>query len=408
MYKMLEEARANGLLIDLRKEQGQKEKEALLNATLALVSLGAVKATEVVDKGNTVAVILLGKPELEEDWDKKLSNRYADNDNVVWNTRTYENRDADLQKLFVKLQISDFYEAYKERFIVENTMGSRIDTENAKKAEELFKSLLPVVEDGKLLLTEDSEGNSVWAYAMRNNAGGKFSYGIYRRNKEGKVGMSTIVSPSVVNAMGTKIGNTILDYEGTFNALNATQATQRLWLWNLCRKFEMQDKFDDYNPSDVNDILREWIIENVGKKIEVNKVHIEPVYIQKIKENVQIGIWVNDMETVFSKLDVEMKVSDWVREAMRERWIVPVKAGIKKDGTEAERAGYNPSNAAREAFDRKNKSERVYRIAFSDEEAKQLYEKYEAEKAKQVADKINNVAGGYKDEKISNTSGQQS
>lgn len=406
MYKILEEARTKGLLVDLRKETSKEEKKALLNATLAIVSLGAVKATEVVEKGDTVAVVLLGKPELEEEWNKKLSKTNADNDNVVWNTRTYENKDADLQKLFVKLQLMELYENYKKQFTVSHVAGSRIDTENAKKAEELFPMLLPVVENGKLLLTEDSDGNSVWAYVLRNNAGGKFSYGIYRRSKEGRVGMSTIISPSVVNAMGTRIGNTVLDYEGTFNALNATQATQRLWLWNLCRKFQMQDAFDDYNPSDVNEFLREWIFENAGRKFETNQIAIEPIYIQKIKERVQVGIWVDDMPFVFNELDVEMKVSDWTREAMRERWIIPVKAGKKKDGTEAERAGYNPSNAVREAFDRKNKTERVYLISFSDEEAKVLYEKYETEKLKQAAKIIKTFAGEEESdhEKVSSTS----
>jgi len=186
VIKGIKLARTEGLRVDLQKVQSKKEKEEVLNVALALVSVGAIKVTEVVEKEKMIAAVLLGKPELEKTWEKKLATSFEDDDKVVWYTRTYENKEHDLQKLFSKLQILDLYEAYKKRFVVENIAGSRIDTENAKKASELFKILLPVVEDGKLLLTEDSEGNSVWAYVLRNNAGGKFSYGIYRRSKDGR------------------------------------------------------------------------------------------------------------------------------------------------------------------------------------------------------------------------------
>jgi len=161
---------------------------------------------------------------------------------------------------------------------------------------------------------------------------------------------------------------------------------QRLWLWNLTRKFQYVEEADDYAMNDINTFLKDWIKNNVGTKFRKNLEDegTEPVFVGEIKGEYIAGIWSDSMQTVFDVLELKMKAKVWIPEAAKEGWIrrYAVSCG---DNKETLRRAYNPSMAQRKEFMRENKSERIYIFDFSNEEAKELYQKREAQK---VAEKL--------------------
>ena len=378
MIEMIKELKQRGLKVDLTKNRSETEEREIMNVILHMISQEPIQVIETYkDEKEIVTAIILGGYEQEKGWTKKLEKMYVDNDDVTWDTKRYENKPEQLNKLMENLGMKEAFQKYCQSFLPAKGKCNVVDSDKRKEAEKLFNILLPVINDkGYLLLTEDSIGNSVWAYVIRKNKTGSFSYGIYRQDVDGNVSLSTIVSPAAVNSLGTIIGNTIQNYEGTFTSLCATQAAQRLWLWNLSRKFEMQNLLDDYNPTEVNKLLKNWVVENVGKTIKIEGEERKPIYIQQVREKVRIGIWVNDLKHVFSKLEVDMKVSEWIREAMKERWLITTVIKENEDGTKSERAGYNPSDMIRKVYERKSRSERVYLLNFSKKEEKTILKNY--------------------------------
>ena len=177
--------------------------------------------------------------------------------------------------------------------------------------------------------------------------------------------------------MGTKVSNLIKNYEGTFNSKDGVDATMKLWCWNLVKTYEPQNEIDDYDQLDIFEILKEWIIENVGKEFLKCKENGQPitkpfVYFHELKDRVDVGIWSDDLESVFNELDIEEKPKAWLREAVKEHWIVPQLNG---KGSFV-RIATNTSASQREAFNRKNKNERFYKFQFNDEEINIIVERY--------------------------------
>lgn len=388
---LLSKVRKEGVYADTSKlQQGSKAyRVAMLTLILHLVSNG-LRVIELSKSGRGIdGMVLLGSPEQEAKWDNYFFDKYGDDDNVKWISKTYGSKPDELDEIFSKLGLTDVYKSYKNAWSFSHVHGNKEDEENRKKAESLLKVLLPVTDErGQLLLAEDALGNTVWGYVKRQNESGSYSFGISRRSADGQVSKSVHVSPAAVNGLTMKIQNTILSYEGAFSAQNAIQATNRLWLWNLSRNFKMLDTLDDFNPSDINDILKCWIEDNVGMKIKVGETTTEPVFIHQFPGEIKIGIWVNDLPIVFELLDVEMRVKDWIVEALKEEWLVPIKGNCKKDGTFSIRSGYNPSQRAREEYERKQKNERIYLFNLSKEEAEAIWKKYDERKLKDKHDEI--------------------
>jgi len=382
VVKLIREIREKGKHVAVEKPIAHEVKLEIMAAILYLLSDMVILTLELVRKGSELmGVVVATESKTIENWKKKLDKTYADDDEVFFIEKEYGNRDA--EKLLGKLGLQQEYLDYRENSIPDSRNGlARVDVEKQKEAERLFDILHPSIDKrGHLLLAEDGEGNSAWAYAMRNNAGGKLSYGIYRMDSNGGVSTSTIVSPSAVNGMTMKIGNTVADYDGKFTSQAGIQATQRLWLWNISRKFKPVKFMDDYTPTEVFEVLKDWIYKNVevtyqqgnGESANLRK----PVFIAKTKGRIDIGIWVDDLEFVFDRLDIKtLTPRAWITEALKEEYVVPVFSKTK-DGEETKRAGYNPYKANRDECGRSNKHERVYRIAFSEEETKKVWEKYE-------------------------------
>lgn len=388
---LLHRVRKKGVYAETSKLQQESKayRVAMLTLILHLVTNG-LQVREVRKLGEGVlGMVLLGNPEQSKWWDDYFWHKYGDDDKYTWLLKTYGDKSDDIAEICSKLGLMDVYEDYKNGWSFSHVSGNKEDEERRKKAEPLFKVLLPVTDErGHLLLTEDSEGNTVWAFVKRLNASGSYSFGMYKRNFDGKVSTSVHISPAAVDGLTMKIQNTVRSYEGTFSAQNAMQATNRLWLWNLSRNFKMLDTLDDFNPSDINDILKCWIEDNVGMKIKVGETTTEPVFVHQFPDEIRIGIWVNDLPIVFDLLDVEMRVKDWIVEALKEEWLVPIKGNRKEDGTFSIRSGYNPSQRAREEYERKQKNERIYLFNLSKEEAEAIWKKYDERKLKDKHDEI--------------------
>lgn len=283
-------------------------------------------------------------------------------------------KNEEIEELFSRLHLNEAYVEYKEQWILENFRGDRNDIESIKKANEILQWMKPVVDEkGHLLLAEDTVGNTVWAFALHHKNSGTISFGIYMKNRDGRPTKTQYVSPSVVKEMGTKVGNIIMNYHGTFQSQDATNGMMKLWCWNLAKKYRVQYQLDDYDQQDIFESLKEWIIENAGLKFKKCEEMIQPIYLNKVRDRMDIGIWADDIEFVFELLSIDEKAKDWLREAVKEKWIEPQ---LKANGDIARKA-MNTSDRQREVYSRKNKNERYYKFVLNEEEIQMLMMSYE-------------------------------
>ena len=359
---LLQEVRTNGMTVTMGSNYSKKDKLVIIAVILHLLSKESLFVEESMEK-----VVIAA--------DKSILESYKCNGSE---TKGYENKDKSIEELFTTMKFSDDYIEYKNKWAMPETRGNRSDIENGKRAKEFLNSIKLVVnEEGHLLLAEDSEYNTVWAYVLRHKNSGSISYGVYKRDFNGRPSKTEWIAPSVVSEMGTKVSNLIKNYEGTFNSKDGVDATMKLWCWNLVKTYEPQNEIDDYDQLDIFESLKEWIIENVGKEFLKNKDNGQPiskpfVYFNELKDRVDVGIWSDDLESVFNELEIEEKPKAWLREAVKERWIVPQLNG---KGSFV-RIATNTSASQREAFNRKNKNERFYKFSFNDEEIKIIVERY--------------------------------
>lgn len=388
MQYNFKKVRTEGFLVNVTDNTTLEQQMSILNVLLYLAGYLALYTVEFWESGKMTQIALMPTTDLQKSWMKRFDKICEDNDKCNYVEKEYSSKEQDIEILVKKLGIKEAYKRYRGS-IVPNGSGNRLDVENAKKAKEMLGLLWPVMnEKGHLLLAEDRCGNSAWAYVTRKNADGSFSYRIYKRSADERVSDSVGITPYEVSGMGTKVAKTLQNYEASFTAYDATQAAERLWLWNLCRNFDYQDDWDDLNPSDINDELYAWVSENVGVKISNGEKSREPIFVSRVKNKVCVGIWCDDMEPVFKLLGVKTKVSDWIREAKKEGWLEPTVWTNHKDGTEKVRTQYNPSVAARAAWNRENKNERIYLLNFEQEEAERLLDKYSEMKSKKVESDI--------------------
>lgn len=372
--KLLFDIRTKGMKVLATDNYSKAEKAIIVAVILHLLSKGSLMVKEIKEGGSIASVIVVTD-------EAKLAAYKCDTSETI----VYENKNSQIEELFSKLHLGDAYIEYKNRWTVPTIGGYRSDVDNEKKAKEFLNTIKPVVnEDGQLLLAEDSEGNTVWAYVLRHKNNGSVSYGIYRRDYDGRPSKTEWISPAVVSEMGTKLGNIIKNYEGRFNSKNAIDATLKLWCWNLIKTYEIQNKIDDYDPLDIYEELKEWIINNAGKSFKHGEEIFLPVYINELKGRVDIGIWSDNLEFVFEKLEIEEKPKEWLGEAVKEHWIIPQ---LKKDGSVA-RSTTNTSNFQREAFKRKNKNERFYKFSLNDEEVKEAVRNYHINTSMQMGNYI--------------------
>lgn len=357
----LKEARTTGMEVTVGQGYSRKEEQVLIAVILHLGSISRiyVEETELKRKGIEKVVIADKKEILTQ-------GRKGESDITI-----YEKND--IEELFEKMKFGDAYEEYKNQWAVPNCSSYRGDVDNAKKAKEYLNLIKPVVnENGHLLLAEDSAGNTVWAYVLRHKNAGSISYGMYKRDCNGRPSKTEWISPAVVSEMGTKIGNIVKNYEGRFNSKDAIDATMKLWCWNMIKNFEIQNEVDDYDQQDIFENLKNWIIENAGKSFKKGDEKIMPVYFNELKDHTDIGIWSDSLEFVFKELEIEEKPKSWLREAVKEQWILPQ---LKEDGSFA-RVATNTSAFQREAFHRKNRNERFYKFSFNDEEIKMTMDNF--------------------------------
>lgn len=361
LIKLLFEVRTNGIKILLKNDYSRMEKMIIVAVFLHLLSRGKLAVKEIKENGAVISVFVA----TEEIIDSCNCGNYE--------IKLYENKNSDIEELFSRLRFDDTYIEYKNKWTVPSCGGYRGDIDNEKKAKEFLSLIQPVVdENGHLLLAEDSVGNTVWAYVLRHRNSGSISYGIYKRDCNGRPSKTECISPAVVGEMGTRVGNIVKNYEGRFNSKDAIDATMKLWCWNMIKNFEIQNEVDDYDQQDIFESLKKWIIENAGKSFKKGDEKIMPVYFNELKDHTDIGIWSDSLDFVFKELEIEEKPKSWLREAVKEQWILPQ---LKEDGSFA-RVATNTSSFQREAFHRKNRNERFYRFSLKDEEIKMTVDNF--------------------------------
>lgn len=367
--KLLFEARTIGMKITTSQNYKKCEREVIIAVILHLLSKGILFAEEIKAQGKGITEVVISS-------DENIVTAYK---SETSETRIYENKEESMVELFSKIGFSEDFSTYQNKWMVKQASGYRVDVEDTKNANKYLKNIHPVVnEDGHLLLAEDNRYNTVWAYVVRHKNDGTLSYGVYKRNSDGRASKTTLIPPAAVSDIGTKVQTLIKNYEGTFNSKDALEASMKLWCWNLVKSYSVQSETDEYDQTDICEMLKDWIWENVGKKVSIgNSLHTEePVYIKENKEGIDIGIWADSLGRVFRELEIEENPKIWLREAVKEHWIIP---SLGADGTFVRNAT-NTSQHQREIFKRKNKNERFYKFAFKDEEKKQILKEYEERK----------------------------
>lgn len=365
--KILSDIRTQGMKITLTNKYGKMDRAVLISVLLHLLSKGTVVLKEVKTNDAVVEMVVATKVEVLDSYECEDFEIY-----------TYENKEELIDEMFAKLNLSDAYAAYKKKWMLEQSHGDHNDVENIKRAKDLLRWMKPVVDEkGHLFLTEDGAGNTVWAFTMANKNSGTIRYGIYMKNAAGRPTQSQFIQPAVANEMGTKLSNLIKNYNGKFLSQDATEATMKLWCWNLAKKYEVQYELDDYDQQDIFEILKYWIVENAGCVFKEGENTFEPIYLAKIKDRTDVGIWNDSLQFVFDLLDIEEQPKCWLQEAVKEKWVIPQLNGKG----EIVRIAMNTSSYQREIFNRKNRHERYYRFSLDDEEIKEAVENYQRNKA---------------------------
>jgi len=392
--QLLKAAREKSIRIVADKKYDEKNKEMLSAVILHLVCEGVLRVIELTEGENLRSLYIVGLEEVENLLLKQLEKNCDDHifiNKVLYGKKADENNGIKaISQLFEKIGWQECFQNYCKRWMPEIIGGNSYDEENRREAGRIFERLLPITnEKGQLLLAEDQQGNQILAYVKRHNESGDYTFGIFRKGADGKVGKSVTIGADEVVSASTKVRKKIQNAEGTFSAQHATEGIQRLWLWNLSRKFQYVEEADDYAMNDINSFLKDWIKDNVGTvfRESLEDEGTEPVFAGEIKGKYIAGIWSDSMQPVFDVLELKMKAKVWIPEAAKEGWIkrYAVSCG---DNKETLRRAYNPSMAQRKEFMRENKSERIYIFDFSNEEAKEIYAKREAQKlARKLPDK---------------------
>lgn len=368
VIKLLKQARTVGMRVTVGRDYSKMEKSIIIAVILHLISMGSIFVEEITSEGKGITELVIASKE-------EILINYK---HGTLKMRNYENRNDEIMELFSKMQFTDEFEEYQSKWMIRSQSGFHSDSENEKKATEYLRFAHPVVnEDGHLLLTEDSNQNTVWAYVIRHKNSGTISYGVYKRDCNGRPSKTELISPSAICDMGTKLANLIKNYEGTFNSKNSLEASMKLWCWNLAKAYTVHSETDEYDSTDIYMALKEWIKDNAGRTFKYKDYSTEHVYVNVFSDHVDIGIWNDSLKVAFGELEIEENPKSWLREAVKEHWIKPQ---LKSDGSFA-RYATNTSSFHREAFKRKNKNERFFKFVFTEAETKSVLENYERNKA---------------------------
>lgn len=375
MKLLIEVMEKEGLQIDVNNNGDDKSKMNLLYSISNVLTRNKLVTLEGRETGKAIRYVILARDNVtlkkrKEEFDKQCKEDMK----LEWSEREYENKEDNLQELFSKLNMAHHYEIYKSKW-TPNTSEMKLDKDEIEGASVFFKRLRPYEnENGDVLLAKDCCGNTVWVYPSRNYAKGTFSYRVYMKDYEGRLKPSINVKPSSVGIGSPHIVNMMKNCDGYFTTLDCNKATEILWLYDLCRQFKKQRVWEEPDPTEIYESIKEWIINNIGVLKKINGETKIPVYTNYVKDKgrVDAGIWQKDFKWILQhELGMSVTENEWIRDAAREGWIIP-----QISSTGQKRNAFNTSNYQRELYARENKNERVYLLKFSDDENEDIKTKH--------------------------------
>lgn len=377
MQKQYEFIKSKGITIDRENDREKRINAFLVAVFIRIIAKCSLKVAEGKEEGshNVRYFVIATEKENIEERRKSYEKKHCAGKNIEWTDKEYENKEDDLQELFKKLNLTERYQSYKERWLPDTT-GMNLSKEDIWKSDTYFQMFRPYEnEKGQVLLAEDYIGNKVWVYALENFSDGTLMYRVFMEDAEGRPKPSKSIPPSAIAIGSSQISNLLMNFNAKFTTADILRATEIMWLYNLCRPFKAQRCWEKADPLEVYESLKKWIIENIGATYTFGREGSErkevPVYCEKVKDRIDVGIWQKSLEWVSRKLfDDGINLREWLRDAANHEWIIPQisSAGQKRNG-------FNPSNYQRELYSRENKNERVYRFQFSEEEMREIEER---------------------------------
>jgi len=372
-----EKIKNSGMTIDRDKVRESSTNVFLVAVVMRTITKSSLKVAEGKEEGShdvRYFAIATEKENMEERR-KSYEKKHCAGKNIEWTDKEYENKEDDLQNLFDKLNLTQEYQDYKGRW-TPDVKGMGLSNEEAWKGSMYFKMFRPYEnEKGQVLIAEDYLGNKVWVYALENYSEGTVTYRVFMEDRDGRPKPSKSIPPSAITIGSSQISNLLRNYNAKFTTTDILRATEIMWLYDLCRPFKAQRGWEKADPLEVYEGLKKWIIANIGATYKFGREGNErdeiPVYCERTKDRIDVGIWQKSFDWITQELFEDgFNQKEWLRDATNHGWIIP---SISSTGQK--RNAFNPSEYQRELYSRENKSERVYRFQFSEEELKDIEER---------------------------------
>lgn len=157
---------------------------------------------------------------------------------------------------------------------------------------------LSVDNRNKLLLGRDEQGNTLWANSIRDNSEMKITYCVSLMNHDGHSNIGVIIKKSELTKKEFVLEGWIGDYDIDLkDVIDDANARLKEWVKNKPYRNEinedMESAFDKFTEH-MSDILKD----------SEDKTGL-PVYVERIKNEIRVGVWVDEMEDVFKGAGIE-------------------------------------------------------------------------------------------------------
>lgn len=237
-------------------------------------------------------------------------------------------------------------------------IGLEREFEEYKKVNCTVNKFLSVDNRNRLLLGRDEQGNTLWADSIRDNSEMKITYCISITDHEGHSNVGVTIKKGQLKEF--EIQGWIADYDIDIN--NETDdASARLKIWNTINTYrnmineDIESAYGKFTEH-ICDILKD----SNGKKGL-------SVYVERIKNEIRVGVWVDEMEDVFKGAGIEgIDYKTFQRK-------------IQTDGRlerPRNRGGYqhSVSNHSLKDYGRASKAKYVYLFRFEDNIKEMMFE----------------------------------
>ena len=237
-------------------------------------------------------------------------------------------------------------------------LGLEREFEEYKKVNCTVNKFLSVDNRNRLLLGRDEQGNTLWANSIRDNSEMKITYCISITDHEGHSNVGVTIKKGQLKKF--EIQGWIADYD--IDIENETDdASTRLKTWNTINTYrneineDMESAFEKF-VEHMGDILKD----------SEDKTGL-PVYVERIKNEIRVGVWVDEMEDVFKGAGIEgIDYKTFQRK-------IQTDGRLERPGN---RGGYqhSVSNHSLEDYGRSSKAKYVYLFRLEDNIKEMMFE----------------------------------